>query len=440
MFNSSKLLKTQLTETKNELQPLKDVFEALNRTMAMVEFSLDGIILAANMNFSNVMGYSQSEILGQPHRLLCESHYVNSQEYRQFWSRLRQGESFNGKFKRINKNGGTVWLEATYFPVTDISGKITKVIKIANDITAYHNQSIYKENLVGALNRSMAVIEFDMHGNVLHANQNFLDVLGYTLSDLAGQHHSKFCRPDYVKSLEYNQFWNRLNNGEFFAGQYERIAKNGRTVWLEANYNPVNDENGRPYRVIKFAADITERMLRHQAEQRSAEIAYNISLETEQLSSSGENVIMQAIDKMHSLSNSVGNSSEQVQRLGNKTEQITSIVKTIREIADQTNLLALNAAIEAARAGESGRGFAVVADEVRKLSERTSSSTREISKMIENIQADSQSVINSMQDILTEVEQGALLANNAGAAIQQIRDGAKKVVGVVHEFSTNVSM
>lgn len=439
MFNSSKLLKVQLVELESELHPLKDVFKALSRSMAVIEFSMDGLILEANSNFTAVMGYSQSDIQGKHHRILCESSYANSQDYTQFWSRLRQGESFSGKFKRISKNGTTVWLEATYFPVTDSSGKVSKVIKIASDITAIHNDSLFKDNMVGALNRSMAVIEFDMQGKVVHANQNFLDLMGYNLSDLVGGHHSKFCRPDYVNSPEYQQFWNRLNNGEFYAGQYERLTKSGRAVWLEATYNPVNDENGRPCRVIKFAADITERTLRHQAEQHSAATAYQISLETEQLSSNGESVIMQAINKMHSISSSVSNSSEQVQHLGDKTEKITSIVKTIKEIAEQTNLLALNAAIEAARAGESGRGFAVVADEVRKLSERTSSSTSEISKMIDNIQSDSMKVIDSMQSSLSEVELGVLLANDAGAAIQQIRDGAEKVVKVVQKFSATLA-
>jgi methyl-accepting chemotaxis protein len=330
-------------------------------------------------------------------------------------------------------------LEATYFPVSDNAGKVAKVIKIASDITSHHNDMLYNQNLIAALNRSMAVIEFDMQGNVVQANHNFLHVMGYSLQEIQGLHHSKFCTSDYTSSTAYQQFWSRLNSGEFFTGQYERIGKNGQTIWLEATYNPVNDENGKPYRVIKFAADITVRVLQHQAEQHSAQTAYEISLETERLSSNGESVILQAIEKMHALSGSVGESSQQVQQLGEKTSQITSIVNTIREIADQTNLLALNAAIEAARAGESGRGFAVVADEVRKLSERTSSSTTKISEMIVNIQTESRTVMGCMASSLAEVEQGVQLANDAGAAIHQIREGARKVVQVVQAFSSTVT-
>ncbi|MEQ1630610.1 MAG: PAS domain-containing methyl-accepting chemotaxis protein [Gallionella sp.] len=439
MFGQSRELKEQLAACHNELQPLKDVFKALNQTMAVIEFSLDGNILSANNNFCLVMGYTQNEISGRHHSTLCDSSYVNSQEYRQFWNRLRGGESFSGKFSRRNKQGNIVWLEATYFPVTDNTGRVTKVIKIASDITAHHNDMLYTQNLIAALDRSMAVIEFDLQGNVVHANQNFLNVMGYSLQEIQGRHHSKFCTSDFTSSAAYQQFWSRLNSGEFFAGQYERVGRNGQTIWLEATYNPVNDENGKPYRVIKFAADITARVLQHQAEQHSAQTAYEISQETERLSSNGESVILQAIEKMHALSGSVGESSQQVQRLGDKTTQITSIVNTIKEIADQTNLLALNAAIEAARAGESGRGFAVVADEVRKLSERTSSSTTEIAKMIVNIQAESRTVMGCMVSSLAEVEQGVQLANDAGAAIHQIREGAQKVVQVVQAFSSTVA-
>jgi methyl-accepting chemotaxis protein len=407
--------------------------------MAVIEFSLEGNILSANNNFCQVMGYTQNEITDRHHSTLCDSTYVNSQEYKKFWNRLRSGESFSGKFSRRSKHGKIIWLEATYFPVSDNAGKVAKVIKIASDITSHHNDMLYNQNLIAALNRSMAVIEFDMQGNVVQANHNFLHVMGYSLQEIQGLHHSKFCTSDYTSSTAYQQFWSRLNSGEFFTGQYERIGKNGQTIWLEATYNPVNDENGKPYRVIKFAADITVRVLQHQAEQHSAQTAYEISLETERLSSNGESVILQAIEKMHALSGSVGESSQQVQQLGEKTSQITSIVNTIREIADQTNLLALNAAIEAARAGESGRGFAVVADEVRKLSERTSSSTTKISEMIVNIQTESRTVMGCMASSLAEVEQGVQLANDAGAAIHQIREGARKVVQVVQAFSSTVT-
>lgn len=433
MFSNK--LQKQLEDTQQELRPLKDMFNALNRTMAVIEFGLDGTIQRANDIFCHVMGYSATELVGIHHRKLCETDYANSQQYAEFWSRLRNGESFSGKFKRLNSNGQIVWLEASYFPVSDGSGKTNRVIKIASNITRDVVDSIQTRNLVNALNRSMAVIEFDLSGTVLSANQNFLRTMGYELDEVQGKHHSRFCRPEYVSSQEYQNFWQRLNNGEYFAGQYERVTKHGRTVWLEATYNPVNDEHGKPYRVIKFAADITARVEQHLAERDSATMAYQVSKDTENHASQGESIILQAIEKMHSLSEQIGHSSTQVESLGEKTTDITSIVNTIKAIADQTNLLALNAAIEAARAGESGRGFAVVADEVRKLAERTSASTTEISDMIDTIQAESAAVSLTMQGSRAEVDVGVNLANQAGDAIRLIRRGAHQVVEAVEAFS-----
>ncbi len=435
MFFQSKKFQPRIDALQQELSSFKNVFAALKRSMAVIEFSMDGAIIEASPIFCQAMGYNDNEIRGMRHSSLCDEKYARSSEYREFWSRLRQGQSFTGKFQRKTKSGATVWLEATYFPVVDANGQIAKVLKIANDVTRQVKEAAALRDFISALNRSMALIEFDMQGNVIEANANFLEVMGYRAEEIRGRHHRIFCREEYASSPEYREFWNGLGRGEYFTGQVERVARGGRTVWLEASYNPVKDEQGVPYKVIKFASDITEKVMHHQAESQSARIAYDISLETEKVASSGEQIILQATEKMHELSRQVQGSSLQVKNLGEETQQITSIVNTIREIADQTNLLALNAAIEAARAGESGRGFAVVADEVRKLAERTSGSTSEITRMIETIQNESRAVIDSMRQSQKEVAEGVSLANGAGDAINQIRDGARRVVDAVQKIS-----
>lgn len=432
-------LTQQIVALQNELAPLKEIFNALNRHMAVIEFGIDGIIRSANDLFGKTMGYDPAQLVGTHHRTFCEKGYADSEDYRDFWARLKRGESFNGKFRRVRKDHTTAWLEATYFPVAGPDGQIDRVIKIASDITARVEEASHTRGLIEALNRSMAVIEFDMQGQILDANAPFLETMGYSRNDLIGRHHRIFCGADYAASTAYDQFWRNLNAGKFFSGLVERRSRHGDAIWLEATYNPILDESGKPYRVVKFASDVTERVLRSQAERQSANTAYEISLEAEKLSAQGETIIQQTVQQMRSISNQVGQSSSQVGGLGEKTNQITSIVNTIRGIADQTNLLALNAAIEAARAGESGRGFAVVADEVRGLAARTSNSTGDISRMIDEIQIESRNVIESMSRSLADVEVGVKLVNDAGAAINQIHQGASRVVQVIQELSDSVS-
>ncbi|MFT4172628.1 MAG: PAS domain-containing methyl-accepting chemotaxis protein [Rhodocyclaceae bacterium] len=438
MFN--KKLQDLLGTIQTELSYYTSLFGSLSQAMPMVKFSTDGVVMEANTLFAEAMGYDEAELVGMPHRRFCLPEWVRSSEYEQFWHRLRQGVAAStGQFRRIRKNGETIWLEAAYFPLKDVDGKVVAVIKIASDITARVNEAQHLSNLVSSLHRSMAVIEFDLNGNVLDANDNFLRTTGYSRQEIIGNSHRLFCTPEFAASAEYEHLWDALRRGDFFSGQCQRVARDGRTIWLEATYNPVLDETGQPYRVIKFATDITEQVGRHEAERHSAHTAFEISSQTESVSAQGERVILQAVDKMRVLSAQVRDSSDRMQDLGEKTNRITLIVNTIKEIADQTNLLALNAAIEAARAGETGRGFAVVADEVRKLAERTANSTAEITRMVAEIQTGTVAVIDSMAQSLVQVDQGAELANEAGTSISQIREGAQRVVSVVKEFSMNVA-
>jgi methyl-accepting chemotaxis protein len=412
------------------------LLEALERSMAVVEFDLQGRVLRANDNFLKTMGYRAEQVLGQSHQQFCSTEFVRSNGYRQLWTRLQNGQFESGTYERLNGSGQPIWLEATYNPIKDATGKVIKVVKYALDVTAKVQQETEAKAKLQAIDRAMAVIEFNLDGSIISANQNFLNRMGYTLAELQGKHHRIFCKPELANSSTYQDFWRRLNQGELFNGQFERVDKQGRTLWLEANYNPVYDAAGRLIKVVKFASDVTQRVEQHEQDARSASQAYHISMETRKVAEQGTEVIQQAASEMRHIASNIEDSSALIAKLGDRSEQITAIVNTIRSIADQTNLLALNAAIEAARAGEQGRGFAVVADEVRQLAARTSGSTAEISEMIEKIQNETQQAIKSMDGTRDRAAKGVGLADQAGTVILQIREGTGHAVQAVSMFAS----
>ncbi|MDR3427549.1 PAS domain-containing methyl-accepting chemotaxis protein [Silvimonas sp.] len=433
MFNRQ--LKAQLKEQSQHIIQQDAIVATLDRSMAVIEFNVDGTVITANDNFLKTTGYSLAQLQGQHHRILCEDAYARSSEYVNFWRRLGQGEFSSGRFPRVARDGHIIWLEATYNPVFNEHRQVTKIIKFAQDISAQINLEQMQRNMLTALDRSMATIEFGLDGVILAANENFLKATGYRLDEIKGQHHRIFCEPEYRGSVEYAEFWRTLNQGQFKSGQFKRVARDGSAIWMEATYNPIFDANNKPCKVIKFANNITERMLHQEADAQNARKAYAISEETDAVAEQGKQVIQNAAQEMHSIAGNVQNASRMIEDLGEKSLLISKIVNTIKEIADQTNLLALNAAIEAARAGEQGRGFAVVADEVRKLAERTGLSTTEISGMTSKIQEGTRIAIESMEVCVDQARDGVTLANQAGDVIIKISESSKQVVHVIGAFS-----
>nr|WP_312376986.1 PAS domain-containing methyl-accepting chemotaxis protein [Pseudomonas oryzihabitans] len=436
MFNAQH--KKTIARLEAELHANQGLTQALERSMAVIEFDPDGTILRANDNFLRLTGYRADTLVGQHHRRLCPANVVQGRDYGDFWMRLKHGDFVSGTFQRLDAQGRTLWLEASYNPVPDSSGKIAKVVKYALDVTAQVERDSEAQSKLKALDRALARIEFDLEGRILDANDNFLATLGYSLKEIQGQQHRLFCEPALVNSSEYADFWRRLNAGEFFRGQFKRLGKHGRVIWLEASYNPVYDATGRLYKVVKYASDISERVEKHESDGRSASRAYHISAETEKVAEHGTRIIQAAAGEMREIAHNVSASAEVIGQLGQRSEQITAIVNTIRGIADQTNLLALNAAIEAARAGDQGRGFAVVADEVRQLAGRTSSATAEIAEMIGRILSETQQAVASMESTQGRAAKGVELADQAGAVIVQIRDGASDAVEAVSMFASKL--
>lgn len=240
------------------------IYEALDRVQAIIEFDLDGTILSANDNFLDIFGYASNEIVGQHHRIFCEPDYAHSSAYDELWQKLRRGEVECGQFKRLGKDGSEIWIQSSYNPVLGADGKPVKVVKFATDITAAKLQTAEYEGMASAIDRSQAVIEFGLDGNVIKANENFLDIFGYTADEVAGRHHRLFCLESFANSPAYASFWEKLGRGEFHSDEFERVGKNGRQVWIRASYNPIFDADGRPAKVIKFATDVTSEVQRRQ--------------------------------------------------------------------------------------------------------------------------------------------------------------------------------
>jgi len=436
MFN--KRLKQELSALREELSSLQQVKESLESEMLVLTLDSDGRVQSVNQNFLAEMHYKSADLIGRHIDDLVPEHVKFDEFQQRFKNALTRGEHFAGAVRLLRGTGQEAWLRSILQPVRSADGRIKCFSIFSSDLTRTIEASREHENLIGALVRSTAVIEFDLNGNVLTANDRFLSGMGYSLAQIKGKHHRTFCQPEDYNSAEYQNFWRRLNAGEYVAGRFKRVDSHGRTVWLEASYNPVTDANNNLYKVVKFATVITDQVNQEQAVAEAANIAYSTSQQTDQSAQRGNAVVTQAVDVMRDLAKHMQTAGDGIEALNEQSLVIGTIVKTISGIAEQTNLLALNAAIEAARAGEQGRGFAVVADEVRQLASRTSQATDEIVLVVRQNQDMARNAVALMTDGKLQAEQGLALAAEAGTVIVEIQDGAQKVVNAVGQFANQL--
>lgn len=413
-------------------------FEALHQAMPVIEFSPTGIIQKAGPLFLSTMGYAPDEITGRHHGMFCPPAFVKSPEYSHFWQRLASGESFSDTYLRLAKGERPVWLEASYIPVKDRHNRVSKIIKIATDISARMESALEQESIINAIGRSMAIISFSLDGTVLDVNENFLKITGYRRNDVIGQHHRMFCAEKLSKSDGYRQFWKKLNQGEFFSGQFPRLKRHGEPLWLRATYNPVFNSDGQLYKIVKFASDVTEQVMRNHKEQDAAVHAWNMAVQTRGSAQAGTKVIENSIRMMNRIAQDMNVVSTDISRLNTQSDSIDGMVETIRGFAMQTRLIALNAAIEAARAGAYGKSFAVVAAEVRSLASSVSSATEEIERVVSGNNELTKDVLNSIQVSLNNTEEGVTLMREAGEVIGNIKKNSERVESAVSEVARSI--
>ncbi|CAM3312132.1 chemotaxis protein [Pseudomonas floridensis] len=436
MFNTR--LKKELQAQQAELSVFRQMQKGIDACMVGLVLDANNRVAHANDNFLKMLGYSNEQLVGRNLDDLVPPYVKQLECYRNLKAAVQKGESVIDNYRFLRADGSLAWIRAMWQPVLDETGKLMTLQCYGSDITQTVETAAENSAFIQALLRSTAVIEFDLGGHVLTANEQFLRGMGYNLGQIRGKHHSMFCDPHETSQTAYKDFWATLNRGEFVASRFKRVDSNGRDVWLEATYNPVHDAQGKLYKVVKFATVVTDQVAREEDVSQAASVAFEISQQTDVSAQRGADVVQNTVQTMRKISQEMESASSGIEALGKQSLLISSIVQTIGGIAQQTNLLALNAAIEAARAGEQGRGFAVVADEVRQLAGRTSAATEEIVSVVQQNQALADEAVRGMANSRTQAEQGLMLANEAGSVIVEIQEGAKQVVGAVGRFANQL--
>lgn len=435
----SKGKQDEIAALKAQLYPLEQVWEGLYKEMLVLNVLYDGRISHANDHFLESLGYDEDTLTNNPLSDFISEQSRRSSEYSKLEQALKKEGHWSGAIQFTRQDGDVEWLRLIVHPVVGEQNQLLYFSIFGTVLTKTITTSREQSDTIKAIYRSMAVIEFDLEGHVLKANDQFLSAMGYSESEIIGQHHRVFCENEEANSPEYQQFWNKLRQGQFIANRFKRIDKHGNVIWLEASYNPISNDADQLYKVMKFATVITEQVNREMAISEAAEIAYGTSTETDKTAERGASVLQETVSVMNELAVNMEQAANEISALDQQSQQISSIVQSISSIAEQTNLLALNAAIEAARAGEQGRGFAVVADEVRHLASRTSKATEEIVGVVQRNQTQTQSTVAVIEQGKEKAEQGLALSKESGEVMAEIQDGAQKVVNAVGQFTSQLN-
>ncbi len=422
-----KVVKYASDITQQKLQSADSLgqIEAIGKSQAVIEFNMDGTIIKANENFLNAMGYTLEEIQGQHHSMFAEPEFAKSAEYKAFWERLNRGEYEAGEYKRLANGGREIWIQASYNPILDMSGKPFKVVKYATDITKQKIQTADSLGQIEAIGKSQAVIEFNMDGTIIKANENFLNAMGYSLEEIQGRHHSMFAEPEFAKSAEYKAFWEKLNRGEYEAGEYKRLGKGGKEIWIQASYNPILDLNGNPIKVVKYATDITDMVTTRSENEKGIAEAVDVLKE----------VAMGNLTKKM-IKEYAGSFAEIKTALNNTIDQLKNTVTSIRETASSVN----NASSEIS---SGSRDLSQRTEQQASTLEETAASMEEMTGAVRqntDNASDANNLSSKAKDVATR---GKTIVQNVVSAMNGIEQSSNKIadiIGVIDEiaFQTNL--
>ncbi|MEM8497362.1 MAG: methyl-accepting chemotaxis protein [Pseudomonadota bacterium] len=460
----------------NYLANLESQLAAISKSQAVIEFDMDGTIITANDNFLSTMGYTLAEVQGKHHRMFVEEKVRNSTEYSRFWQKLNQGEFETAEFGRVAKNGEKVWIQASYNPIFNEQGEPVKVVKYAIDVTEQKTMNADFASQMSAIDKSQAVIEFDMSGTILNANNNFLSTVDYSLDEIRGKHHRMFVQAHESASDEYSRFWDTLKRGEFHSGEYQRVGKNGKEVWIQASYNPVFDVGGKPYKVVKYASDITkQKVFQKTLEQILAETSATMShlangeldqringeftgrfLELKDDVNNSLGKILKVVSDINNVAIGVDAGSSEISQgnndLAQRTEeqvsklaitagsmkQMTQTVGENKQSANEANKLATSARDSAIRGG------AVVSDAMKAMEEINASSKKiaDIIGVIDEIAFQTNLLaLNASVEAARAGEQGrgfAVVASEVRNLASRSATAAKEIKDLIEDSSSKV--
>ncbi len=402
------------------------MLEAINKAQAVIEFSPDGKIQNANENFLKTLGYTLDEIKGQHHSMFVDPVLRAGPEYKAFWDKLRRGEHDAGQYKRIGKGGKEVWIQASYNPILGADGKAFKVVKYATDITEEKLRNADYEGQIAAIGKAQAVIEFSPDGKILNANENFLTTLGYSLGEIKGQHHSMFVEPGFRQSAEYRMFWEKLGRGEYDAGQYKRIGKDGREVWIQASYNPILDASGKPFKVVKYATDVTAQVRASQALEQAVQ-------QTQAVVKAAEaNDLTQRIP----MDGKTGEIAALCNGVNGLIETMGAVVKKIKTAAREVS----NASAEIST---STTDLSQRTEEQAASLEETSASMEEMSSTVKRNADNAQAANQSAGETREVADRGGQVVAKAVDAMARIEESSGKIsdiIGVIDEIARQTNL